>query len=202
MANSDRDEDNPYASPKGIVEGPGRAKTEKHLDQFVIEPWRPPRDWIDNVLALLLRLGGSLLLFLVFAGICAAACWRLGGPEPEGVVIGLGIGLLLVLPAAIYEMLCRLHGLRIDAAGVVFKHGLGKLKFLTWEEILAIRPATRWEVLIHAWLWLWLEPTKSESTSGHYRIEWSGGFVYFPPNDPVLFEKAVRKFCPRLLGNE
>lgn len=198
MANSDWDEDNPYASPKGIVRGPA----QKDQDEFVIEPWLLLRDWIDNWSLLLVSCEESLLLFLVCVGTCVAACCWLGGPELEGVVIGIGIGVVLLLPVAIYELRRRVRRLRVDGGGITLERRLGKSTLLPWEDVRRIRPATRREVLIYLCLWLWLEPTKSDTTAGHYRIEWTGGYFYFPPKDPLLFERAVRRFCPRLLGEE
>ena len=194
MANSDWDDDNPYASPKGIVEGPAHEEPEEEPDQFVIEPSLRPRDLIDLLSSLLVFLEAIVRLGVLFGVTGIATAWwaqsEMGGyVAMVGGVVVLGVG-------AVYEMLCQLRGLRIDADGIAFKRGLGKPKFLAWGDILGIRRATRWEVLVYAWLRLWLEPTKSESTAGHYRIEWADGYVYFPPKNRLLFERAVRKFCP------
>ncbi len=197
MASSNRDRENPYASPKGMVEGPAHEEPEEDPDQFVIEPSHGARDLIDLLCSLLVFLEACVLLGLMFgvAGI-AAAWWA---QDEMGGFVAMTAVLVLLAVGAVYELLSRLVHLRIDAAGIAFKRHLGKPKFLAWGEIRAIRPATRWEVLIDAWLWLWLEPTKSESTAGHYRIEWAEGCVYFPPKDRPLFERAVRKFRPGLL---
>jgi hypothetical protein len=199
MAGSDWDRENPYASPKGMGEGLAHEDPEEDPDEFVIEPSLRPRDLTDVLCSLLVFFEATVLLGLVAAATGTVAYWL---PGDWGGILALAIVGILLLAGAIYEMLCQLRRLRIDAAGIAFKRGLGKPKFLTWHEIRGIRPATRWEVLIYAWLWLWLEPTKSESTAGHYRIEWTAGYVYFPPKDRLLFERAIRKFCPRLLGDE
>ena len=200
MAGSDWDRENPYASPRSTVEGPIHVQTEDDPDRFVIEPWLAPRGLVDFLSGLLAYVEATVLLAIVFGVSCLAAAWCTR--KPEGALWGIAIVVILLFPAAIYEMLCRLRHLHVDAAGITFGRRVGKPKFLKWGEIRVIRPATRSEVLFKAWLWLWLEPTKSESTAGHYRIEWADGYLFFPPKDPARFERAIGKFCPRLLGEQ
>ena len=200
MASPDWDAENPYASPRSIDEWPAQDEIDEDLDRFVIEPWLASRDGIDVLSSLLLCLEAAVVLGLVFA-VCGIAAygWL---PDEVGVYVGLAGAFILLQAGGIYELLCRVRRLRVDAAGIAFGRRLGKPKFLAWGQIRGIRPATRSEVFIHAWLWLWLEPTKSESTAGHYRIEWDDGCRFFPPKDPALFENAIRKFCPHLLVHE
>jgi hypothetical protein len=200
MAGSDWDQENPYASPRSIDESPAYERPAEDLDDFVIEPSRDTRDWIDNLSLLLVSFEGSLVLWLVFVGICAAAWWWLG--RVVAVVVGVGIGVVLLLPAGIYELLHRVEHLRVDAAGITVERRLGKSTLLAWKEVRRIRQATRAEVLRYVCLWLWLGTTGSLSTAGHYRIEWTGGYLYFPPKDPALFEEAIRKFGRQLLVKE
>jgi hypothetical protein len=130
----------------------------------------------------------------------AIACLLLG-PGEAGVLTGLG-GAALVLAAYLPDTVWRLS---VEAGGIRFKRLLGKPKFLAWSEVDRIVSVSRRELFLHGWIWPPFplkEPSPTMTAKGHYRIDWGGRYVYFPPTDPAVFEKAVRKFCPRLLGDE
>lgn len=208
MAGSDWDQENPYASPRSI-DGAERGDVENDPDVFVIEPWLRFRDWIDVSLTMLdvgvwlCLFGAASAVFLLVPAFLAFLCL---GPMSAAIIRGIACFLLLVLGILICILLLRfaVSRLSIDAGGIAFERRVGQPRFLRWTDIRSVRPAPRREVFLQAWLrpWPTREPTKTKSTLGHYRIEWADGYVFFPPKDPALFEKAIRKFCPRLLVHE
>ncbi|HUT90675.1 MAG TPA: hypothetical protein VMY37_14325 [Thermoguttaceae bacterium] len=209
MAGSEWDEENPYASPRSLDGGTGQPRGERHPNVFAIEPWIARRDWIDFGLyvvdVLLGFLGGVVLSLPTFLLLLLLdAPWF---PEIVAATCILTYLLALFLLLAVAWQLRRwiLSRLLIDASGIAFERRAGQPRFLRWSEICVVRPATRREVLLRAWLWPWSfsrEPSKTKSTLGHYRIEWADGYVFFPPKDPALFENAIRKFRPELLVHE
>jgi hypothetical protein len=116
------------------------------------------------------------------------------------LLVGAGVALLF----GVLHSLLQVWHLRIDAAGMGFKRVLGRPRALTWEDIRLIRPATRSEVFLCGWLrpLITREPSPTLSARGHFRIEWAGGFCFFPPKDPAEFCRAVRRFRPDLVEQQ
>jgi hypothetical protein len=204
MAGSDWDE-NPYASPRSLDEGFVQPEVVD-ADVFLIEPSLRVRDGIDVLLGML-QVGtwgcGFLAASALFLSVpLFLAFWSL---EPALAALFAAVWVCLYFVCDVVMcvlMLCfMVSRLSIDGAGVAFKRSLGQPRFLRWSDIQSIRPAPRREVFLQGWLrpWPTREPTRTMSAYGHYRIEWTGGFLFFPPKDPALFQRAVGKFAPNVL---
>ncbi len=108
-----------------------------------------------------------------------------------------GAILTLVSAAALFG-LPAVRGLDLSAKGIHFRRRFGSPKFLQWDQITSIEPASALEVVLHGSFWP-IPPRECCATfslRGHYRISWKGNYCYFPPADPDLFEQYVNsKIC-------
>jgi hypothetical protein len=118
------------------------------------------------------------------------------------VLLGFFYGILCYLLMYVAFLLFVVRDIRVSENGIEFRRILGSPKQLRWESISSIGPASANEVIIHGWLWPLLparEMTPSLTSRGHYRINFEGGHVYYPPRDKQLFESLVH---PRLRSNK
>ena len=210
MSGSHWEEENPYASPRSLDDSSGSTGKQDDPALVVIEPWLARRDWVDlgvgAVGFLFGLLAGAALSLPIYLLLLLVDALRFPEIVAATYIVSYFLLLGFLLLAAAWQLRrWTLSRLLIDASGIAFERRAGQPRFLRWSEICVVRPARRREVLLHAWLWPWSfsrEPSKTRSALGHYRIEWADGYVFFPPKDPALFEKAIRKFCPELLVKE
>ena len=212
MARSDQNEQNPYASPRSVDDRLGQRDGEIDPNVVIIEASLPRRDWIDVGLEALHATSWGLLLAgvpgLVIHLLCLSASWWFGTRSllfSAILAVGFPVWILSLMRVFTLYNTWMVSRVALDAAGIAFERRAGQPRFIRWSEIRIVRPATRREVFVSAWLWPWTwarEPSKTKSACGHYRIEWTDRYVFYPPRDPELFENAIRKFCPRLLGDE
>ena len=103
----------------------------------------------------------------------------------------------VILLPALFAMLNSVRKLTLDQDGIQVHRLLGGPRFLHWEQVRRIVPASREEVLLWGYL---LPPLPAKATMntisylGHYRIDWEGGMFYFPPREADEFERAVRRW--------
>ncbi len=112
-----------------------------------------------------------------------------------GIVIGAAIGGALA-PLTVYVvfLLFTVWSLRVRDDGLHFARLMGVPKFLPWDQIVDVSPASRRELIVHGWLWPILparEMTWCLTSIHHYRISWKEGWCYYPPADIAAFEKAI-----------
>lgn len=103
---------------------------------------------------------------------------------------------LLIYVAFLVFSVWSIHA---DAAGSRFKRILGTPKFLPWSDVRRVSEATRFEVVVHGWIWPLFparEMTPALSARDHIRIDWSSGHCYFPPRNPSEFLTYVRDRLP------
>jgi hypothetical protein len=151
-------------------------------DSVVIAPRIQPRDLSDGLLSAAIGLFQTAVLF----GIPAAAAYLL---TRSGIVA--------------FAAFCAAYGLflsfavvriSISSEGIRFHRRFGTPKFLAWSRITSVAVAPRSELIVRGWLWPLFparEMTACLSSLQHYRITWDGGFCYYPPADPSLFEQYV-----------
>lgn len=109
-----------------------------------------------------------------------------------------GFVTLLLIAAAF--LLFTIRSARISSAGIRFVRILGQPRFLAWQEIVDVSEAPRLEVLIHGWSVPRFPPreiTSASTTMGHFRIQWTGGWLYFPPAEVGQFRKLVQQHIGR-----
>jgi hypothetical protein len=145
-----------------------------------------PRDAIDVVygIAVFVVIGLVPLVSLFTAYLVT---------KNDSVAIGyMAAGALMMVA---YSICSPVRGLEINEEGIRFQRWFGYPKFLAWARIISIRPATRSELLLQGWLRFPLrEETSCMTSLGHYRIEWTEDFRFFPPLDCKQFEAAVEHY--------
>lgn len=110
------------------------------------------------------------------------------------------IALLVSLAIYVIFLLFSVSHLTFSPDGIRFHRILGSPKFLSWNRIVSISEAPRWELIFWGWLlpvFPAREMTASFSSVGHYRIQWDSGYCYFPPKFPDTFEKYVQQKLER-----
>lgn len=156
----------------------------------VVSPRMAPEDRVD-----LLVFAAGVAALLVPA---SALVWLLSGLV--GSVVAFLILNLVLLPVALRTV----GRLRIDQAGIRFGRRAGRPAFLPWNSIRSIRPASRREVVLRGWLLPPIPPreaTRSMTSVGHYRIEWEGGYTFYPPLEELAFRSAVERWAsPGVVG--
>lgn len=162
----------------------------------ILRPAIWPQDAVDLVhggIVLAVYAVVSAVLGLVsYAGLSVAGLL----PVESRVAAALCIAMLPLLSIPLFIV----WYVKVDADGIEFRRGLGSPRVLRWENIATIRAATRYEVLLHGWLWPLFPPremTLAMSSVGHYRIEAvSGRYTFYPPQDGVVFCEALSQFAP------
>jgi hypothetical protein len=106
----------------------------------------------------------------------------------------------MILFVAVISALYSVASIAVNDRGIVFSRIFGNPKFLAWQDIKEIAPASRRELILHGWLWPLLparEMTPSLTSMGHYRIAWTKGWCYFPPQDAESFLRLVAGHLPK-----
>jgi len=101
---------------------------------------------------------------------------------------------LVLLASYIIFLLFSVRFISLGTDGIKFHRVLGTPKVLPWKLITSIERASRRELIFRGWLWPLFPPreiTASLSSLDHFRIDWIGGFCYYPPRDVVEFEQHV-----------
>jgi len=157
------------------------------VNKTAITPLRFPRDLQDA-------------LFIIVFGLVALIV--AGGPWLAVILLSLPVAwcalwLALVFGLHVVDLLNTVRRLELSPSGIRFVRPLGQPKFLSWEQITRIRPASRREVIIQGWLWppfplLPRAATRAMTSLGHYRIEWDAGFCFFPPSEEQTFVDTIR----------
>ena len=91
-------------------------------------------------------------------------------------------------------VLVTVWSIRVSKDGIRFVRMLGSHCFLGWNEITSVEEASRTEVVLRGWFALRFparEMTITMSALGHFRIQWLGGWCYFPPKNPTQFREIV-----------
>ena len=175
MSDCSRNDENPYLSPT--------AETYPTAgDKIVVLPRIAPRDAVDILLGICV----TAYIATPTVGVPLATAYYYYGPSLLPMAGALCVGLLFLLPYALVSV----WRLSIGPSGIEFKRMAGEPRSLTWEEIGAIRAASRREVFLRGWInpkFPPREPSNTMTARGHYRIEWTGGYCYFPPNNAEQF---------------
>ncbi len=182
-----RQAENPYASP-GCPGGVGIGIGERFRPTFA------PVDLFDIVIGVV----NSLLALAVLFGIPFLIVVVPGWAEPFIEVLAVVPGLLWGL----WAFSRMVSAVSVDGAGLHFHLVFGGSEDWPWETVLAVRPATRWEVAWEGWIRPLLNPrerTSCMSTWGHYRIQGKTDYRFFPPKTPEAFIEAVARYRPDLL---
>jgi hypothetical protein len=159
------------------------------MKRSVISPAGPARDGRDWAIFL----GGCAYVLLVAAALSAipaGVAWLLKG----GWSSPFDVGMLSLAVICLWASFATVYWLKIDSTGLTFGRRAGGPKHLAWGDIHSITPAPRREVVLHGWLWPPLRPreaTRCMSSLGHYRIEYEGGYCYFPPANEEEFLGAL-----------
>jgi len=168
----------PPASLTSVI---SREMNHESASAVLIRAHVPPRDVADFWLA-----AAVFVLELLFHVV------------PVGlIVLYLTRSSFITIVAVVAEFavlgLFAVQALRLSDEGIAFQRRLGTPKFLRWNQITSIEPASTLEVIMRGTLWPF--PPRacagSFSTRGYYRIKWNDHYCYFPPADTDVFEKNV-----------
>jgi len=140
----------------------------------------------------------QLMFLLLLPGAAAGflTAWLLQGVigSPYLAVLSLlaaaGVASAVYLLFLMFTVWC----LTISGKGIVFYRLLGHPKFLPWDAITSITPASRLDLVLNGWLWPILparEMSPSFTCQGHFKISWDSGYCYFPPVNAKEFEALV-----------
>lgn len=155
----------------------------------LILPAGGARDGVDGLVSLFAAIAILALLAIPVALLGGIAYWLTGSSGATYAVV-VATALIVVVTASSTAV----HWLKIDTTGLVFGRVAGTPKAIRWEDVVSIRPASRKEVVLNGWLWPPLPPreaTRCTSSLGHFRIDYAGGYIYFPPSDAEEFMGAV-----------
>ena len=112
------------------------------------------------------------------------------------------IGALLAIAgilSVVLGMLLRLNVQHVTAteSGLHLGRQWGASRFVEWRDIEGIRRASRREYLFVSYF-------KPRHTSplcmtyrDHFRIDWRGGYFYFPPEEPEVFVETIESYLDR-----
>jgi len=123
--------------------------------------------------AILFGLPALIAFFFTHSFIVAAAAF---------IIFYLGY-----LAFSVWSLSASDHGLR-------FHRLLGGPQLIPWCHITSIREVGRAEVILHGWIWPLFPPrefTACPSSLGHFRIDYDGGHIYYPPRDADQFRQFV-----------
>jgi hypothetical protein len=146
------------------------------------------RDGEDGLLSLVAAVA-MMVMCVAGAALPAGIAYVFTG-SAHAAWVGLYAGWMLVVATVVLTVV---HWMRIDERGITLGRRVGR-KFVAWEDVTEIRPATRREVVVDGWLWPPVPPreaTRCLSSIGHYRIDHRGGHFYFPPADEHQFLGAL-----------
>ncbi len=197
MADDLTQDDNPYASPDyscpaGV--GPdGR-----------IYPTRAPADVLDVAIVVLYMLFLIVIVLGIPTLLMILAVWSVNAIGRLDWAVSL-LALLITVPVTVWFVWffrTEVRSLAIDDDGIHLLRRLSRPDDWPWGNIIAIRPATRWEVLWDGCLrplYFPRERTSTMSLLGHYRIQGKTDYCFFPPKNPEAFVEAIARHRPDLL---
>jgi hypothetical protein len=178
---------NPYASPE--------TWQSENTDRIEIVPRMLPRDRWDALITL------GFVLLIIPSGFALMAVLRYPW---QNQLVPATIFTVILLPA-LFALLISVRRLTIDQIGIQIHRRLGGPRYLHWEQIHTITLVSREEVLLRGYL---LPPLPAKATMNttsylqHYRIDWEGGVLYFPPANVEQFLSAVRRWQSGCLVQE
>lgn len=195
MPHDPSQDENPYASPASTiaagVEPDGR-----------IYPSKAPVDVLDIAIgAVYATLALAVVMGIPF-GISLGLEAAFNPVSPE---LAFAIALLLFGPGVLWYawVLSQIVvSVTADDDGLHFQRRFRSSEDWPWATIVAIRPATRREVAWDGWIRPLLNPrerTTCMSALGHYRIQGTTDYCFFPPKNPEAFVEAVARYHPDLL---
>lgn len=146
----------------------------------------PPRvatqDGLDALLAVLI---GGLLTAILF-GLPALIAFFV----THSVILASAVFIIFYLgylAFSVWSISASDHGLRLHRL-------LGGPRLIPWSHITSIREVSRAEVILDGWFWPLFPPrefTPCLSSLGHFRIDYDGRHIYYPPRDADQFRRIV-----------
>ena len=164
------------------------------VNPIVIRPHARPRDARDAFIAIVATfLIGAALFLVVYL---AVDLFR--GARTAAIV-----GLIAVAGAFAWIGLRMVREIELDDTGIRFRRYVGGPRFVSWDNLIAVRQADRAEIVLRGWLLppLAMRACNASLTSlGHYRFDWRGGSVYFPPADEAALLTVLERNWGGVVG--
>ena len=116
----------------------------KQPGRIVVKPRFWPRDAEDGAIAIAVGRVQVTVLFFLPSTVIAFTTWIFAGS------CGLGMVAFAVAFGGLYAiwLAFTVTSLRLDENGLQFRRLLGSPKRLTWEQVTAVAPATRQELIV------------------------------------------------------
>jgi hypothetical protein len=155
--------------------------------EITFSPRVATQDWLDVLLAALL----GVLLAVALFGLPAIIVFLVTHSTLAAVATFV-IVYLCFLAFSVWSLSGSDYGLRLHRL-------LGGPRVIPWSQITSIREVCRAEVIIQGWLWPLFPPrefTPCLSSVGHFRIDYDGGHIYYPPRDIEKFRSFVADRLP------
>jgi len=161
------------------------------MTEKVFKPRFAPRGFVDGLIA---ACAGSFVS-VILSGLPALVGYLIS----QNVMVAL----LFAMVGYVVLVLFSVSKIAISPAGIRFSRILGTPKLLPWDAVTHIEEASRRELIVRGWFWPLFPPRElstSLSCEGHFRIEFGGKSVYFPPHDKIGFVAAAREYIGERVG--
>ena len=151
-------------------------------NEVTFSPRVATQDGLDALLAVLI---GGLLTAILF-GMPALIAFLI----THSVILAATtfiIVYLIFLAFSVWSLSASDHGLRLHRL-------LGGPRLIPWGHITSVREVSRAEVILDGWFWPLFprrESTPCLSSLGHFRIDFDGRHIYYPPRDVDQFRQFV-----------
>ncbi len=152
----------------------------------MVEMTFPPKVVTQGVFDALLATLFGLLLVAILCGLPAVLVFLLTqsliAAAAAFLVVYLGFLAFTVWSLSASERGLRLHRL------------FGAPRLIPWDQITSVREVGREELILQGWLWPLFPPrefTPCMSSMGHFRIDFDGRHLYYPPRDADLFRQYM-----------
>lgn len=155
------------------------------MSEEIFKPRVMPRDIPDGLLSLAIGLLQTAVLFVI-PGFAFFFLTR-----------DASVGFAAAVIAYFAFPLFSVSKIVVTSRGIRLSRILGSPKLIPWSAIESVELAPRSELVWHGWLWPIFpakEMTPSLTSLGHYRIQFNGTSIYFPPNDPEAFKASVQSY--------
>ena len=74
------------------------------------------------------------------------------------------------------------------------------MRQIPWQKVQRVQNTTRGQYLIASNFMAHRYCTASAAIRDQYRIDYQGGYILFPPEDPAIFLSAIARYAPHAIA--
>ncbi len=153
-----------------------------------------PKFSCDNLQDAFIMVSIAIIQMSILFGLPSFLIYALTGSE--------SFSLLTFVFVYILFLSFSVSSISVGEEGIKFKRLFGTPKSLSWSEITAIEPVSPKELIFKGWLWP-IFPAKEMSfclsSNGHFKINYHGGYCYYPPANPENFMAIISQYKSKAL---